>query len=537
MHCASSGCRNRQRTLGRPGSGARRSVMTPAPAQTPPATYRPLTIATGMRAAAERTPEKIALREGERTLTYAALVDRIDRVSAMVTDGFGLGPGDNAAILAPNCLEYIEIVAGASCAGVAVATLNPRLVGREIRYICDDCGARVLFVHASLAETVRDLTLDSVERIVVLGRDYDALLAEARPLRPAPLPEWSPFSISYTSGTTGEPKGVVLPHRSRVLTFYGMASEYGCYGPDDRYLATAPLFHGAGFAFAVAVVYFGGYCEILPGFDPERVIERLATERLGGTFFVPTHFHSVFALERPVLERYRAFERLKAIVSNAAPLAQATKERIVDYFGEGVLHETYGSTEAGIVTNLRPADQLVKQRCVGLPFVASHVRLLDDDGREVAPGEVGELFSNSPYIFNGYWGKPEETAACFRGDWFSAGDMATRDEEGFVYLVDRKKDMVISGGINIYPREIEEILFRHPGVADVAVIGVPNEKWGEELKGFVVPQPGAAPEARALETFCREHLSPYKVPKTFEFTGALPRNAAGKVLKRKLREA
>ena len=511
--------------------------MASAIVQPPPATYRPLTIATGIRAAAERTPGKIALREGDRILSYAALVDRIDRVSALVCEGFGLGPGDNAAILAPNCLEYVEIVAGASCAGVAVATLNNRLVGREIRYICDDCRARVLFVHPDLAEAVRALTLDSVERIVVLGNEYDALLADARPLRPAPLPEWSPFSISYTSGTTGEPKGVVLPHRSRVLTFFGMAAEYGCYGPDDRYLATAPLFHGAGFAFAVAAIYFGGYCEILPGFDPERVIARLADEKLGGAFFVPTHFHAIFALERPVLDRYRDFDTLKAIVSNAAPLAQATKERIVDYFGAGILHETYGSTEAGIVTNLRPAEQLIKQRCVGLPFIASHVRLLDDDGREVAPGEVGELFSNSPYIFNGYWGKPAETAACFRGEWFSAGDMATRDEEGFVYLVDRKKDMVISGGINIFPREIEEILFRHPSVADVAVGGVPNERWGEELKGFVVSKPGAAHDAPALEAFCREHLSPYKVPKSFEFTAALPRNAAGKVLKRELREA
>ena len=510
--------------------------MRTATTMQPPATYRPLTIATGMRAAAGRTPRKVALREGNRTLDYAALVERMNRVSALVTGGLGLGPGDNVALLSPNCLEYVEIVAGASCAGVAVATLNPRLVAREIQYICDDCGARALFVHASLEDMVRALTLESVERIIVLGDEYEALVSEARPTPPPPLPEWSPFSIPYTSGTTGEPKGVVLPHRSRVLTFYGMASEYGCYGPDDRYLATAPLFHGAGFAFAVGALYFGGYCEILPSFEPEQVIAKLATEKLGGTFLVPTHFHAIFALEQPVLDRHRNFKDLTAIVSNAAPLAQATKEQIVDYFGEGILHETYGSTEAGIVTNLRPADQLIKQRCVGLPFIATDVRLLNDAGEEVPPGEVGELYSSSPYIYNGYWGKPEETAACFRGDWFSAGDMATKDEDGFIYLVDRKKDMVISGGINVYPREIEEILFRHPAVADAAVIGVPDEKWGETLKGFVVLKPDAAPDEAALEAFCRKNLSPYKVPKSFEFTPALPRNAAGKVLKRELRE-
>lgn len=507
----------------------------------PPATYQPLTIATGMRSSAGRTPRKIALRDGNRTLDYAQLVDRIDRVGALVTDGFGLGPGDNVAILSPNCLEYIEIVAGASCAGVAVATLNPRLVAREIRYICDDCGARVLFVHGSLEEMARAIDFASVERIITIsegnGPDvYDGLLSQATGRPAVAIPEWTPFSIPYTSGTTGEPKGVVLPHRSRVLTFYGMASEYGCYGPDDRYLATAPLFHGAGFAFAAASLYFGGYCEVLPSFEPEQVIAKLSGEGLQGTFLVPTHFHQIFALERATLDRYRDFSSLTSIVSNAAPLPQATKELIVDYFGDDILHETYGSTEAGIVTNLRPRHQLSKQRCVGQPFIATLIRLLDEAGADVPAGEVGELFSSSPYIFNGYWNKPAETADGFRDEWFTAGDMARMDEDGFIYLVDRKKDMVISGGINIYPREIEELLFRHPAVADAAVIGIPDEKWGEALKAIVVLKQGMSADAEALIAHCRADLASYKIPKSFEFTGALPRNAAGKVLKRELRQ-
>ncbi|MCY4191826.1 MAG: AMP-binding protein [Rhodospirillaceae bacterium] len=502
----------------------------------PPATYRPLTIATGMRASASRTPRKVALREDNRTIEYRTLVERIDRVSTLVSEGLGLSFGDNAAIMSPNCLEYVEVVAGASCVGVAVATLNPNMVAREIRYICDDCGARVLFVHPSVEDLVRSIDLESVERVIAFGEGYEALLAASTPTEPPPLPEWSAFSIPYTSGTTGEPKGVVLPHRSRVLTFYGMASEYGCYGPDDRYLATAPLFHGAGFAFAVAAIYFGGYCEILPAFEPEQVIAKLAGETLGGTFLVPTHFHAIFALERSILDRHRKFDTLSAIVSNAAPLAQATKELIIDYFGDGVLHETYGSTEAGIVTNLRPADQLTRQRCVGQPFIATQVRLLDEAGEEVAQGKVGELYSSSPYIYNGYWGKPKETADCFRGGWFSAGDMAIKDEDGFVYLVDRKKDMVISGGINIYPREIEEVLFRHSAVADAAVVGIPNEKWGEELNSFIVLRSDASTDAASLKAFCRDNLAPYKIPKSFEFMSALPRNAAGKILKRELRK-
>ena len=501
----------------------------------PPATYRPLSIASGLRAAAGRTPDKVALREGERELTYARLRDRLERVSGGVRDGFGLGRGDNVAILAPNCLEYPEIVAGASSAGVAVATLNPRLVAREIKFICDDCGARALFVAPALEEMARSIEFRTVETIVVLDGRYEDWLGAARATAEQPLEEWEPFAIPYTSGTTGQPKGVVISHRSRVMTFFAMASEYGCYAPDDRYLATAPLFHGAGFAFAFAPIFFGGYCEVLPAFDPEQVIAKLHTERMAGTFMVPTHFHAIFTLESKVLERYRR-PVVKAIVSNAAPLPQATKERIVDYFGAGILHETYGSTEAAIVTNLRPADQLRKTECVGLPFIATAVELRDEEGVAVAPGEVGELFSASPYLFNGYWGRPEETAETFRDGWVSAGDLATQDEEGFVYLVDRKTDMIISGGVNIYPREIEEILYHHEAIAEAAVVGAPDAHWGEAVKAYVVARPGAAVDADTVIAYCKENLASYKTPKSVEIIDALPKNAAGKVLKRELRE-
>ena len=209
---------------------------------------------------------------------------------------------------------------------------------------------------------------------------------------------------------------------------------------------------------------------------------------------VPTHFHAILNLGEAVLSRYRN-HGLTALVSNAAPLPQVTKEKIVAHFGEGVLHETYGSTEAGIVTNLRPPDQLRKKSCVGLPFVGNRLRLLDDEGNEAAPGEVGELFSTSPYLFNGYWNKPEDTAATMRGGWVSAGDMARRDEDDYIYIVDRKKDMIISGGVNVYPREVEDALSRHPAVREVAVVGVPDDYWGERIKAFVVPQPDAPPTA------------------------------------------
>ena len=336
---------------------------------------------------------------------------------------------------------------------------------------------------------------------MVIGPRYEALLAQAHPQRPAvTVQEWENFSIPYTSGTTGKPKGVLLSHRARTMCFGAMAVEFGCYSPDDRALATAPLCHGAGLAFALAPVFFGGTCDILPRFDPGQLLARLEVTAATNVFLVPTHFHAIFGLDAATLDSHRP-RALRSIISNAAALPQATKERIVAYFGTDILHECYGATETGIVCNLRPPDQLRKTKCVGLPFPYTEIRILREDGSEAAPGEIGELFSTSPTLFNGYWNRPEETAAALRdGKWVSVGDLATRDDEGYLYIVDRKKDMIISGGINIYPREIEEALFAHPAIADAAVIGIPDAYWGEALKAFVVPRPGARISRRCKST-------------------------------------
>ncbi|MEO9188524.1 MAG: AMP-binding protein [Acetobacteraceae bacterium] len=501
-----------------------------------PATYRPLTIDCGIRAASNRAGGKIALSEGERRLTYRQLVERVDRVAA-VGAGLGLGPGDHAALLAGNCLEYIEIVCGLSCSGIAVATPSPRLAAGELGFILQDCAARILFVEPALETLVRALDLPALERIVVIGSRYEALLAQAHPQRPAvTVQEWENFSIPYTSGTTGKPKGVLLSHRARTMCFGAMAVEFGCYSPDDRALATAPLCHGAGLAFALAPVFFGGTCDILPRFDPGQLLARLDVTAATNVFLVPTHFHAIFGLDAATLDSHRP-RALRSIISNAAALPQATKERIVAYFGTDILHECYGATETGIVCNLRPPDQLRKTKCVGLPFPYTEVRILREDGSEAAPGEIGELFSTSPTLFNGYWNRPEETAAALRdGKWVSVGDLATRDDEGYLYIVDRKKDMIISGGLNIYPREIEEALFAHPAIADAAVIGIPDAYWGETLKAFVVLRPGAQISPQVLQEHCRAHLSSYKVPHAFDVLDSLPRNPAGKVLKTALRE-
>ena len=498
-----------------------------------PATYRPMTMASGIRTSMARGPGRVALVCGARHLTYGQLVERIDKVAAIAI-GLGLTRGDRAVIVAANCLEYIEIVDGLAEAGIAVATPNPRLTAAELRYILEDCTPRVAFATPQTEDMVRTAGAGILERVIVIGPAYDDLLAEARPGALPLIEEWDAFSIPYTSGTTGKPRGVVLPHRARVQVGFCMASEFGCYGPDDRFLAITPMFHGAGYSFAHASVFFGGICHIHTGFEPETTLRALSETAATGTFMVPTMFHGMFALEANILERWRTIP-LRALLSNAAPLPQRTKERIVDYFGEGKLHEMYGSTEGGIVTNLRPADQLRKQQCVGHPFTMNEIRLLDDDGAPVQPGEIGELFNRSPCLFLGYWNNPTATEAAMREGWFSAGDLARQDEDGCVYIVDRKKDMYISGGVNVYPREVEELLFRLPGVADAAVIGVPDSYWGEAGKAFLVMQPGAAISPEAVIAACKESLAGYKVPRHVAFTDVLPRNAAGKVLKTDLR--
>jgi long-chain acyl-CoA synthetase len=349
-----------------------------------------------------------------------------------------------------------------------------------------------------------------------------------------PVREWDDFTIPYTSGTTGRPKGVLVPHRSRILTLFGMAVEYGCYAPDDRFLAIAPMCHGAGMIFSLAPVFFGGYAEIIDKFEPEEVLARLGTQHMTGFFGVPTHFHALLAAGEAALSASRS-PHLKAVISNAAALPQAMKERLVAHFGPGLLHETYGSTEAGIVSNLRPPDQLRKLQCVGQPFPCTEVELRRPDGTVCSPDEVGELFSRSPYLFNGYWGRPQETAESFRDGWVTVGDLARRDPEGYLYIVDRLKDMVISGGVNIYPREVEEVIFQHPAVQEAAVIGVPDEKWGEVLKAFVVRRPGSELVADALLAFLEPRIARMKMPKQVEFIDQIPRNANGKILKTVLR--
>ena len=482
-----------------------------------------------------RNPEKIAYKHGEKTRSYKDLVERMDKISSALLANLKEEKG-HVAIVASNSIEYMEIVLGSSQAGIPIATINPKLSANEIVAICNDSEAMILFVDETSSKFLSESEFSTVEKIVTINDELEDWISRSKPIADRPIVmEWDVFTIPYTSGTTGQPKGVLVPHRSRILTLFGMAVEYGCYSPDDRFLAIAPMCHGAGMIFSLAPIFFGGYAEIMDQFDPERILKTFVDENISGFFGVPTHFHGILALEKAVLEK-GSKHQLKTIISNAAALPQQIKEQLVDQFGDGLLHETYGSTEGGIISNLRPDDQLRKQQCVGQAFPCTEIKILNDSGKNCEANEVGELFSTSPYLFNGYWKRSEETKEALNDGWLTVGDMARQDEEGYLYIVDRKKDMVISGGINVYPREVEEVLFKHPNVSDAAVIGIPDEKWGEAIKAYIVTTSSSEGDAEEIRSFCEQEISKIKVPKIIEFINEIPRNAGGKVLKTELRK-
>ncbi|MEM9287026.1 MAG: class I adenylate-forming enzyme family protein [Pseudomonadota bacterium] len=492
---------------------------------------QPLTIGRGIRAVADRFPDKSAIHCGDDTLSYAELMDRAARAAAMLAEDYGVGPGDRVALIAPNCLEYLEIIIAVSDLGAMTAALSPKLSSTELNGILKDCAPR-LVIHAN----------DIARADIGLGcasLGFDAYIAAIEATAPSPVKdiavETEPFVLHYTSGTTGAPKGVMVPHRSRVLSFLGMASEYGCYGPDDHFLAIAPLCHGAGLAFALASLYTGGTVTLEADFNPSRLVHMLGDRAITGLFCVPTHFQRIFELPKADLATVKQ-HKLKALISNAAPLLQADKEKVIDLFGEGILFECYGATESGIVTNLRPHQHLEKADCVGSPFVATQVKLLNEDGSPTPVGEVGELFSRSPYLFSGYWQRDEDTKEAWREDWVSVGDLARCDEDGCYYILGRKNDMILSGGINIYPKMIEDILLTLDGVEEVAVVGLPDPKWGQIVHAEIVMRGDASLTSQEVIAFCRNDLSAYAVPKSVSFANHLPRNSGGKVLKRAIRE-
>ncbi|MDA8370706.1 MAG: AMP-binding protein [Nocardiopsaceae bacterium] len=497
-----------------------------------------LNIANGIREFARATPDRLAVVDGDRELTFAAVGERSNRLaSALLT--MGLNPGDTVALLMGNRLEYIEIAAALAKAGLIQVPLNPRSPLPELEYIIGHSRAQAIIVDPAFADQLGSVP-EGVKTVLSLdeggiGHGYEQVLESAVDRDPKiKVDERSPFCIAYTSGTTGKPKGVQISHRSRTLTLYTTALEWGL-GPGRRTIAVAPMYHGAGFIFGYAGPATGGTVSMLRKWNPEHLLEMVADFRPQSVFLVPTHAQTLRAFCPNPSAKYDT-SSLETFYFNASALPPQLKEWVFEAFPHVGVHELYGSTEAGVVANLRPEDARRKIGSVGQPWFMTEVRVVGEDGNPVGVGEPGELFSRSPFLMNGYLDNEEATAECVTEDGFlTSGDIATVDEEGYIYIVDRKKDMIISGGVNIYPREIEDALRGHPEVADVAVIGQPDEVWGEAVVAVVVRSTGSSATEEELTDFLRPLLAGYKLPRHWRFVDSLPRNAAGKILKRALR--
>jgi acyl-CoA synthetase (AMP-forming)/AMP-acid ligase II len=495
-------------------------------------------------------PDRMAAKDLRRALTYARWEERANRL-ANAFAGLGLARGDRVAIYAHNCLEWMEIYAACAKAGVVAVPVNFRLTGPELRYIVEDSGATALLVGADLIEPIADLQAElpvkpgawvqiGGDRLQPGFRAYEDLLASgaASVPRVTVRPE-DPWTLMYTSGTTGRPKGAVRSHRSYALFYLINAVEF-CFGRGDVGLAVMPLSHVNSVFYGFVFTYLGGSVCVYDrkSFDPEHLLGVLAEERITFTSLVPTHYVMMLGLSQAVRQRYELGHVSKLLISSA-PARRDTKLAIMECFPNSRLFEAYGSTEAGLVTLLRPEQQFDKLGSIGREIIGTgRLRLLDAYGQEVAEGEIGEIFARTPTAFDGYWKQPEATARAFRDGYCTAGDMARRDADGFYTLVDRKSNMIISGGEKVYPSEVEQVLAAHPDVQDVAVIGVPDPKWGEAVAAVVVPRPGSSPSSSALVEHARRQLAGYKCPRqlTFIDNAEMPRTATGKILHRILRE-
>lgn len=509
-----------------------------------------LTLAEAVATHARRQPDKIGLRDSRRALSYREWDERASRLANALL-GLGLVKGDRVALLAYNALEWWEIYAALARAGLVAVPINFRLAGPEIAYIVQHAEAQAAIVQDELRgafERIRAELPIAANRYVHFGaqaapagwQDYETLIGAAA--ADAPAVEVLPadlFALMYTSGTTGRPKGAMRNHEGNALIALATGLEFGLTR-DDTGLLVMPLCHANSLYFGITFAMLGATIVVYDRahFDPAELLALLAHEQITFTSLVPTHY--IMMLDLPAETRARHdLSRVGKLLISSAPARRETKLAILELFPNSRLFELYGSTETGWVTVLRPDEQIDHLGSVGREWAGSGaIRLLDADGREVPDGEVGELYSRTAYVFSGYWKNAEKTRASFRGAWCSVGDMARRDEQGFIHLVDRKSNMIISGGENIYPSEVEAVLAAHPGVQDVAVIGVPDPTWGEAVQAVVVPRAGSQPDEGELLAWCRERIAGYKRPRSVLFISEseMPRTATGKIQHRLLRD-
>jgi acyl-CoA synthetase (AMP-forming)/AMP-acid ligase II len=498
--------------------------------------------------ARERPDAAFAWFAGRETSYGEALARANQIANALIAEG--LEPGARVAFLAKNCAEYALFYLGAAKAGVVPVPLNYRLAPPEWTYIVNDSRAQLLFARGALVGAIDSVRgeLGTVRKCLALEsqppagwESYEGWLSRSPTTKPARfVDDTADVYQMYTSGTTGRPKGAVLQHRS-VSANARQISAVTEISRGDRYLVVAPMYHAAAAVSSFWVVGQGGSLYILEDFAPADTVRVLSEERIVAGTLVPAMIQACLVMVPDVAQR--RYESLKMIIYGASPIAVETLRRAIDVFGCGFA-QGFGMTETTAAATflltsdheraLREKPELLLSCGRALP--GTEVKIADADDREVPRGEIGEILVRGPQIMRGYWNLPDASKEALRGGWMHTGDAATMDDEGYVYIQDRVKDMIVSGGENVYPREIEDVLFKHPAVADAAVIGVPDSQWGEVVKAVVVLRKGASATEAELIEHARKHLASYKRPRSVDFIAELPRNPSGKVLKKDLRE-
>lgn len=481
---------------------------------------------------ARKTPHRTALIHGGTSLTYAQLYDRTTRLAHALRSR-GIRRGDRIAYLGPNHPSYLETLFAAGTLGAVFVPLNTRLAGPEIAFQLADSGAKALVYGPSHAGLVAGLPGDTdVRAYVEVGAEYEEAVAGA-PVEPVdePVAPDDTCIIMYTSGTTGRPKGAMLTHANLTWNAVNVLIDHDLIA-DERALVSAPLFHTAGLnMLTLPVLLKGGTCVLVEAFDPNATFDLIEEHRITFMFGVPTMFEQVARHPRwpdADLSSLRLLTCGGSPVST--PLIAAYQERGLTFL------QGYGMTEASPGTLFLDAEHAVsKAGSAGVPHFFSDVRVVRPDLTPVDVGETGEVVVRGPHVMPGYWGLPEESAASFADGWFRSGDAARVDEDGYVHIVDRIKDMIISGGENIYPAEIEDLLLAHPGIVECAVIGVPDEKWGEVPRAVVVPREGVRVDPDEVLASLAGRLAKYKIPKSVVLADELPRTASGKLLKSRVR--
>ncbi|SMQ20321.1 fatty-acyl-CoA synthase [Streptomyces sp. Ag82_O1-12] len=481
---------------------------------------------------ARKTPHRTALIHGESATDYGALHTRTTRL-AHALRARGVRRGDRIAYLGPNDPSYLETLFAAGTLGAVFVPLNIRLAGPEIAYQLADSGARALVYGPSYAGLVAGLPGSTDVRVYLeVGGEYEAAVAEA-PAEPIDEPVGADDTciIMYTSGTTGRPKGAMLTHGNLTWNAINVLIDHDLVA-DERALVSAPLFHTAGLnMLTLPVLLKGGTCVLVDAFDADATFDLVERHRITFMFGVPTMFDQVARHPRwPEAD----LSSLRILTCGGSPvptpLIEAYQERGLTFL------QGYGMTEAAPGTLFLDAEHAVaKAGSAGVPHFFSDVRVVRPDLSPADTGEVGEVVVRGPHVMPGYWGLPEETAASFTDGWFRSGDAAQVDEDGYVHIVDRIKDMIISGGENIYPAEIEDRLLAHPDIVECAVIGVPDDKWGEVPRAVVVPREGAALDPDEVLASLAGRLAKYKIPKSVVLADELPRTASGKLLKSRVR--